>query len=134
MKILKNIVIFILVFGGIIGIFFGIIQKKDTDLFTDVNLEVYNQKVADKEDFIIYIHSPTCSHCLEFKPKLNKIIKKKHVSVLGLDVSDKANREDSLVKDGTPVLIVFKGGKEVKRQNGDKSEKETLEFLKDEIK
>ena len=134
MKNLKNIVVFILIFGGIIGIFFGVIQKKETDLFNEISIEEYNEKVAGKKDFILYIHSPTCSHCLDFKPKLNKIIKKKHVTVFGMDMSKEENRADNLVKDGTPVLIIFKGGEEVNRQIGDKTEKETLEFLKDEIK
>ena len=134
MKNLKNIIVFILIFGGIIGIFFGVIQKKETDLFNEISIEEYNEKVADKKDFILYIHSPTCSHCLDFKPKLNKIIKKKHVTVFGMDMSKEENRADNLVKDGTPVLIIFKGGEEVNRQIGDKTEKETLEFLKDEIK
>ena len=134
MKNLKNIIVFILIFGGIIGIFFGVIQKKETDLFNEISLEEYNEKVAGKKDFILYIHSPTCSHCLDFKPKLNKIIKKKHLTVFGMDVSKPENRVDNLVKDGTPVLIIFKGGVEVNRQIGDKTNKETLEFLKDEIK
>ncbi len=134
MKNLKNIIVFILIFGGIIGIFFGVIQKKETDLFNEISIEEYNEKVADKKDFILYIHSPTCSHCLDFKPKLNKIIKKKHLTVFGMDMSKEENRADNLVKDGTPVLIIFKGGEEVNRQIGDKTEKETLEFLKDEIK
>ena len=134
MKNLKNIIVFILIFGGIIGIFFGVIQKKETDLFNEISIEEYNEKVSDKKDFILYIHSPTCSHCLDFKPKLNKIIKKKHVTVFGMDMSKEENRADNLVKDGTPVLIIFKGGEEVNRQIGDKTEKETLEFLKDEIK
>lgn len=134
MKNLKNIIVFILIFGGIIGIFFGVIQKKETDLFNEISIEEYNEKVAGKKDFILYIHSPTCSHCLDFKPKLNKIIKKKHVTVFGMDMSKEENRADNLVKDGTPVLIIFKGGEEVNRQIGDKTEKETLEFLKDEIK
>ena len=134
MKNLKNIIVFILIFGGIIGIFFGVIQKKVTELFNEIRIEEYNEKVADKKDFILYIHSPTCSHCLDFKPKLNKIIKKKHVTVFGMDMSKEENRADNLVKDGTPVLIIFKGGEEVNRQIGDKTEKETLEFLKDEIK
>ena len=134
MKNLRNIIVFILIFGGIIGIFFGVIQKKETDLFNEISIEEYNEKVADKKDFILYIHSPTCSHCLDFKPKLNKIIKKKHVTVFGMDMSKEENRADNLVKDGTPVLIIFKGGEEVNRQIGDKTEKETLEFLKDEIK
>ncbi len=134
MKNLKNIIVFILIFGGIIGIFFGVIQKKETDLFNEISLEEYNEKVAGKKDFILYIHSPTCSHCLDFKPKLNKIIKKKHLTVFGMDVSKPENRVDNLVKDGTPVLIIFKGGVEVNRQIGDMTNKETLEFLKDEIK
>ena len=134
MKNLKNIIVFILIFGGIIGIFFGVIQKKETDLFNEISIEEYNEKVAGKKDFILYIHSPTCSHCLDFKPKLNKIIKKKHLTVFGMDMSKEENRADNLVKDGTPVLIIFKGGEEVNRQIGDKTEKETLEFLKDEIK
>lgn len=134
MKNLKNIIVFILIFGGIIGVFFGVIQKKETDLFNEISIEEYNEKVADKKDFILYIHSPTCSHCLDFKPKLNKIIKKKHLTVFGMDMSKEENRADNLVKDGTPVLIIFKGGEEVNRQIGDKTEKETLEFLKDEIK
>ena len=134
MKNLRNIIVFILIFGGIIGIFFGVIQKKETDLFNEISIEEYNEKVAGKKDFILYIHSPTCSHCLDFKPKLNKIIKKKHVTVFGMDMSKEENRADNLVKDGTPVLIIFKGGEEVNRQIGDKTEKETLEFLKDEIK
>ena len=134
MKNLRNIIVFILIFGGIIGIFFGVIQKKETDLFNEISIEEYNEKVAGKKDFILYIHSPTCSHCLDFKPKLNKIIKKKHLTVFGMDMSKEENRADNLVKDGTPVLIIFKGGEETNRQIGDKTEKETLEFLKDEIK
>ena len=107
---------------------------EETDLFNEISIEEYNEKVAGKKDFILYIHSPTCSHCLDFKPKLNKIIKKKHLTVFGMDMSKEENRADNLVKDGTPVLIIFKGGEEVNRQIGDKTEKETLEFLKDEIK
>jgi predicted bacteriocin transport accessory protein len=85
--------------------------------YKEINYNKFNKMVDNKETFILLIGSSTCSHCLEYKPTLERIIKRYQVKVYYIDISKLSdNDNDSLSNKisftGTPTVVFFKNGVE----------------------
>ena len=52
------------------------------------------EKVENKDSFVLLLSQTTCSHCMDFKPKLAKVAKEYKVEVFVIDGEEKtaANR------------------------------------------
>lgn len=69
----------------------------------------------EKEEFILYIYSSTCSHCAKMKPELNKYAEKTEgaLPVYAYDLDDTTTHEHvryfidnmGVVADGTPTIV-----------------------------
>ncbi len=87
------------------------------------------EKVENKETFILLISQTTCSHCMEYKPKVKKVANKYKVEVYYIEYDKFSDDEKKYVKehfnfDGTPQTIFVNDGEEktiAKRINGDAS-------------
>lgn len=127
---MKKLLILLATFVLIIGAFFAFIFFSNQNAYTDVSLAQVQEKIDNKEDFVLYVYSPTCSYCTKFKPVLNGIINDNNVTVYAIDSSKTENRDDVMLKDGTPALIVYEDGVETSRQVGYKDNDTTVKFLK----
>lgn len=83
--------------------------------YDEINYEEYSNLIEDKSDFILYMGSATCSHCSEFKPTLERIIKKYQVDVKYIDISTLSDKEYSVLKNktklkGTPTVVFVEDG------------------------
>jgi len=98
------------------------------------------EKVDNKESFILLVSQTTCTHCMSYKPKLEKVAKEYEIDIYYIDVDllkedeynmleDKLNFEDA----GTPVTLFIKNGEEssaATRINGDASSEKIVKKLK----
>lgn len=106
---MKKIVI--LIFGVILMI--GCSLK--TKSYDEISYQEYSQKIENKETFILYIGSDTCSHCQEFTPTLKKVIKKynldiKYINVSGLKEEEYAVLRNKTKVKGTPTIVFVRNG------------------------
>lgn len=85
--------------------------------YDEISFSQYQEKIKNKDDFILFIGSETCSACSAYKIGLNKVIEKYHVDVKYLDI---ANLSDEQLKElnssfyfsGTPTTIFIEDGAE----------------------
>lgn len=96
----------------------------------------YEEKINKKESFILLIWRTGCSHCEEFEPKLDEIIKEYNLKIYSINISDLDDTEHAKLANktfmtGTPTLVVFEKGKYQDRLVGDKDKKEVINFLKE---
>ena len=72
-------------------------------------------RFENKEDFILYIGSTNCSHCMNFKSTLEKIIGKYQLDIKYVDISKLTQKEYEVLKNktklqGTPTVVFIDDG------------------------
>ena len=95
-------------------------------------------KIEKKESFVLLLSQTTCSHCLDFKPKLAKVAKKYETEIYYIEVNLLDEKERDEFKkyfnySGTPTTIFIKDGEETTAANrisGDVSEEKIISKLK----
>lgn len=76
------------------------------------------KKIEQKETFILEIMQDGCSHCEEFTPRLEKIVKKYNLDdVYQINLSKLSEKEFNQIQEklsvsSTPVVTFYKNGKE----------------------
>ena len=83
--------------------------------YDEIDYNEYSSLIEAKEDFVLYIGSATCSHCLSFKPTLEKIIEKYQLDVKYIDISKLTDTEYEVLKNktklqGTPTVVFIEDG------------------------
>lgn len=111
----------------------------------EITFSDYQEMVENKETFILFIGSKTCSHCAEFKITLEDVIKDYDVHFKYIDISEFGeNEKESFIEnirfDGTPTTIFIEEGvdnscnlfscDDTKRIEGASSYSEVVEILK----
>ena len=92
--------------------------SKQYTTYDEVSVDTVFQMQDDKESFILFIGSSTCSHCASFEPTLNQVIKKYQVKVYYLDVNQLTETENAKFNarisygNSTPVTVFIKDGEE----------------------
>lgn len=105
-----------------------------------INYKEFQNKIKNKESFILVVSASTCSHCAEYKPKLIKIAKKNKLNIYYIDYDLETNQDQKEFLDNnnltgtTPITMFIKKGKQTSvfdRIEGDVSiEKATDRFKK----
>lgn len=146
-NILPTILIPLTVVLIIVGCFFLSNGGEREVSIIDIDYDKYFEILKGEELSYILISRPNCSHCLTFKPKINKIAKeygfkvynfcpddldkekwdKVHSSVPSLDAM---TDEESGPYIGTPHSIIVQNGKEIDNLSGDRDSKSIIDFLK----
>ncbi len=109
--ILVSICLVILI-GGII---YDNIASKT--YFNEIKYKDVIKKLDNKDTFILLISQTTCTHCLEYKPKLETVANDEKVSVYYIEY-DLLNKEEAenfnkrISFSGTPTTVFFKNGEE----------------------
>ena len=122
-------------------------KEKDVQSFvttlTDEAIEkskVIEEKIDNKDSFILVVSQSTCTHCATYKPKLEKISKKYNIDIFDIDydLENKKTQKEFLEEfdlDGsTPITIFIKDGKQTNlfdRLEGDVSESKAIEKFKE---
>jgi len=87
------------------------------------------EKIENKEDVVLLISQTTCTHCISYKPKLEKVANKYKLNIYYIDVDLLSVLEKDILKEhisysSTPITVFLKDGKETtvaNRINGDAS-------------
>ena len=105
----------------------------------ELDVNQVKEKIDNKESFILCISATYCSHCKEYKPKLEDISKEYRMDIYYIDFDKYSDEEQSLFRDyvsfdgSTPVTLFIKNGKEettVNRINGNVSKDKIISKFK----
>lgn len=104
----------------------------------EISYKEVMEKIENKDTFILVVSQTECTHCLAYKPKLDKVAKEYNLDVYVIEVDLISEEEDVELKkhfnyDGTPNTIFVKNGEETTGANriiGSASEKKIIAKLK----
>ncbi len=112
------IVMFIIVILGVVLLFF--MRKNNT--YEEISYAELNEMLKNKDDFVLFIGSNTCSACTVYRGTLNDVIGEYGVDVKYIDLSKLSKTESSKLTSkfpitGTPTTIFITDGDEEDSHN-----------------
>jgi len=118
----------------------GINKYSTRSRLIELNVDDVIEKVNNKESFVLCISRTDCSHCMDYKPKLEKITREYDIEIFYIDI-DKYEQDDvtefkkNISFDGsTPVTAFIIDGNETTASNrifGNSSYDKIIDKLKD---
>ena len=138
----------------IVGIFFLIgslvlmFTKNDkNNHITEINFKEYQEIIKEDKYNIILFTSPTCSHCINYKPYVNYVADEYGLTVYDINLSDLEMDEYKKLHDScsatkneyddkgnpvipTPVTLIVRNGEEVASFLGEIGHSKLTKFLK----
>ncbi len=135
----KNIIIIlaIIVFIALVSILIINNQTNKKGNLISITYKEIQEKVNNKDSFILIVSQTTCSHCANFKPKVKTITKEYGIDVYYIDY-DIEKEQATFLKDfnldgATPTTLFIKDGKEtslLNRLEGDVSSTKIINSFK----
>ena len=98
------------------------------------------EKMNNKESFVLVVSRTTCSHCIDYKPKLKEITNLYDIDIYYIDYDKESNKNqekffnDFDLDGSTPITIFIKKGKQTNlfdRIEGDVDKKRVIKKLKE---
>jgi thiol-disulfide isomerase/thioredoxin len=80
------------------------------------------KKLDNHETVTVYFYSPTCPHCEKTTPIVVPLAKKMGIDLKLFNLLEFEDGWDTYHIDGTPTIVHFENGKEVKRIDGYREE------------
>lgn len=121
----------------LIGAFIGdkLLSKS---YLAEIKYDEVMEKIDNDEDFILLVSQTTCTHCMDYKPKLEKVANKYKINVYYIETDLLSDEEEAELKKhfsfrGTPQTIFVVDGKEetaATRIDGDVSEEKIISKFK----
>ena len=104
----------------------------------EISLDEFKEKIANKETFAIYIGNKGCSHCVSYRPILEKVLENYDITIYHIDNSKLDNKEYAEFRtyiniSGTPTVAFITDGEEettLNRITGEVSRDATIERFK----
>ncbi len=92
-------------------------KDEDNSNLVSITLSELEEKVENKETFILVITQKDCSHCAEYKPVLEKVLKDYNITAYELDEQEFTEEERGRLSaiatvSGTPNTVFITEGKE----------------------
>jgi predicted bacteriocin transport accessory protein len=92
-------------------------KKEESKYLQELKITELEEKIAKKESFILVISQTTCSHCAEYKPRLQKILAKNKVVGYFIEKDILSDEEVSRLNNianisGTPTTVFIVNGEE----------------------
>ena len=83
--------------------------------YKQIDYNTYTSLKNAKESYILYLGSSSCSHCQNFKPVLESIIKDYQLDISYIDISTLTEKEYAVVQNdtklqGTPTIVFIEDG------------------------
>ena len=133
----KAIILGIICFVILIGAFIGdrLLSKS---YLQEIKYSEVMEKIDNKESFILLLSQTTCTHCMDFKPKLKNVANKYKITVYYLETDLLSEEEENKLKEhfsfrGTPQTLFVVDGEEktaATRIDGDVSEEKIISKFK----
>ena len=133
MTIIFGIVLLVIV--GLIA--FGALSKNydkaaeaTNDLYkNEISLDQLKTKIDGKEEFYAYFYQTGCEHCKVVSPILIPLAEEMDKPLKPVNIHQKQEPWKDYNIQGTPTVVHFKDGKEVKRIVGEHPESDFRNFL-----
>lgn len=111
--------------------------NNESNYFKDLNINDFISLVDNKDDFILVISQTWCSHCTNYKPKVEKVANSNKVVVYYIEYNMLSENDKNIFNgyiefSGTPTTVFFKDGVEVvdARIAGDTTEDKIESIIK----
>lgn len=106
----------------------------NNNVINEINFDELEEKIDNKDSFILEIIQTGCSHCEEFSPRFKAVLKTNNLEAYSLNIYNLNNEErekfnDLITISGTPTVIFFEKGKEENRISGAVSNEKIEEEL-----
>lgn len=90
--------------------------------YTELTYTQLEEKLNNKDSFVVVLGSSTCSMCTQYKKTMDKVIRKNQVEIFYIDIAklsdeDLPKFESKYVISGTPTTVFIKDGKEQSTYN-----------------
>lgn len=115
-------------------------NNKDEKHLVEVTVKDLQEKVKNKDTFVLVFTQTTCGHCAQFKPKMAHVLAQNDLYGYEIVIDKLSNQEKAELKDianigesGTPTTVFIKNGQEEKisdRLNGNTDESAIVNKLK----
>lgn len=104
----------------------------------EISLDEFKEKIANKDTFALYIGNEGCTHCISYRPILEKVLDDYDITIYQLDNSKLTDEEYNEFRtyiniSGTPTIVFITEGEEettLNRINGETSRDTTIERFK----
>ncbi len=123
----------------LIAIIFMLTGCGGRSTYDEISYSDLNKMIDNKEDFILFIGSSSCSACAVYEVTLNDIIKEYNVDVKYIDLSKLSDQDESVLVSefpitGTPTTVFVTNGDEKdthNRINGSAKKSKIVEKFKE---
>lgn len=112
----------IVVIGAIVGFIYGssILKKQEIDLDSHlviVNFKELQEKIDNKESFILLFSQTDCPHCAAFKPIFKEVLAKHDITAYEIQIDTLTQEEKNQLStvanvSGTPTTVFIENGVE----------------------
>lgn len=104
----------------------------------EISLDEFKEKIANKETFAIYVGNKGCSHCVSYRPVLEKVLEDYDITIYHIDNSKLDSNQYAEFRtyiniSGTPTVAFITDGEEettLNRITGEISRDATIERFK----
>lgn len=117
-----TIIIVVVVIGAISAMVYAglVLNKKNDSLdshLISLDYKKFEEKINNKDSFILVITRTDCSHCQEYKPLLKQILLEYDITAYELDEEKLSEEEENKLKSiinvsGTPTTVFITDGEE----------------------
>lgn len=132
MKKLIMISVGLIVLFGSMLVLANISSNKSSNIYNFVTETELEQKINNKETFVIYIYGKNCSYCTKFAPTLDGFLNDNNYKINKIMSDDSPNLKKIIgdTYQGTPSIYVFKEGLITDYIIGQKTLKELENFVR----
>ena len=125
----------------LIGIFIVFLTGcgNSSNTITEIDYSKLEEMIDNKESFILEIIQTGCSHCEEFSPRFQAVLKTNDKEAYSLNLynlnEEEAKKFSELTTSvsGTPTVLYFKDGKETNHKINGAVDNENIEEFLDNI-
>ena len=113
----------------------GITINESITEVKSLTYEEYENKIKNKDSFVLLLWQTGCGHCETFEPILNNVVDYYNIEVYSLNIgtltdTEYAKLENKTFVTGTPTTVAFKDGiTQSKKLIGSKDEQTVIDFL-----
>ena len=103
-----------------------------------INYNKLQEKMSNKDTFVLYIGSRNCSVCVNFEPTVKEVVSENKIIIYKLDIADFSKEEKTSLQEtfdfrGTPTIVYLSNGEEtsvLNRLEGAVPKSTLIDYLK----
>lgn len=146
-SVLVNTLIIVGIVFLVLSLVLMFAKHTESNHLVEINYKEYTEKISEDKYTIILLTSPTCSHCVNYKPYVNLVADENDLTIYDINLNSLEYEEYMEIHDKytatkdqyddkgnpgipTPVTIIVKNGEEVTSILGDIGYKGFLNLLR----